>query len=332
MSTATPLLLPRSGGPHLLDDGTLARSELITPGMCGPNSLFVGCLGDWTWDAVSQACSVNAYDARDATGAPAYLSFCSFRIRGSRRINPLSLTFGDRLQIASKVFGQGSESVFTLHRIRHDDGRDAMPLHAADFYATTDEDCLYVEVFNRWISRTRPDSNRDLVRNAPVGFQYRQLPPLQPEYSPRPAFARARDGGGFEPDPGPARAVTDTFHTEYRVEPSRDLNGVGLLYFASYFSIIDWALLRLWRELGRSDRAFLRRLVLDQRVAYLGNADADAVLDVALTRRPAVADPADEIVDIVVAEKAPPDPAGPSGDRVLAVAALRLHGEQEVRP
>jgi len=322
MSTA--LLAPRSSGPHRLDDGTLVRSELVTPGMCGPNSLFVGCLGDWTWDAVSQACSVNAYDARDAAGAPAYLSFCYFRIRGSRLINPLSLTFGDRLQVASKVFGQGSESVLTLHRIRHDDGTPGAPVDAAEFYEAADQDHLDVEIFNRWISRTRPDSNRDLARNAPVGFTYRHLPSVPAEHSPRLAFARARDGGRFEPDADPARSVAEPFHTEYRVEPSRDLNGVGLLYFASYFSIVDWALLRLWRQVGRSDRAFLRRLVLDQRMAYFGNADADAVLDIALTRRPAIADPTDEVVEAVVTEK-------PDG-RVLAVAALRLHGEQEARP
>lgn len=324
MNQPAATLIPPAGAARLLDDGTLTRTELITPGRCGPNSLFFGCLGDWTWDAVSQACSVNAYDARDAAGAPAYLSFSYFRIRGSRRINPLSLTFGDRLQIASKVFGQGSESVLTLHRVRHDDGTPPAPLDPEQFHSSTDQDTLHVEIFNRWISRTKPDSNQGLTRNAPVGFRYRHLPSLPPRYSPRLVFAQIRENGAFAPDPEPPRAVAEPFHTEYRVEPSRDLNGVGLLYFASYFSIIDWALLRLWRHLGRDDRSFLRRLVLDQRLCYLGNADADAVLDVALTRRPALADPTDELIDLVLTEK----PAG----RVLAVAALRLHGGQQARP
>lgn len=328
MNAANPTLVLPVGAPRLLEDGTLTRTELITPGKCGPNSLFVGCLGDWAWDAVSQACSVNAYDARDATGAPAYLSFSYFRIRGSRRINPLSLTFGDRLQVASKVFGQGSESVLTLHQVRHDDGTPPEPLDPERFHTSTDQDTLSVEIFNRWISRTKPNSNQDLTRNAPVGFQYRHLPSVPPQYSPRLVFAQIREKGAFDadrsPDPEPPRTVAEPFHTEYRVEPSRDLNGVGLLYFASYFSIIDWSLLRLWRDLGRDDRSFLRRLVLDQRVCFLGNADADAVLDVALTRRAALTDPTDELIDLVLTEK-------PTG-RVLAVAALRLHGEQRERP
>jgi len=288
--------------------------------MCGPNSLFVGRLGDWTWDAVSAACSTNAYDARAAGGAPVYLSFYYFRIRGSRRFNPLWITFGDRLQVTSRVFGQGSESVLTLHRVRPDDGTPPVPIDPDDFYAGTDENCLYVENFNRWISRSRPDSNEDLVRSSPVGFQYRHLPAIPPRHSPRLAYAHARDRLAFEHEAEPSRTREATFHVEYRVEASRDLNGVGLLYFASYFSIVDWALLRLWRHLGRGDRHFLRRVVLDQRMCYLGNADADAVVDVGLTRWPSRTEAADEIVDVVLTDR--------RGGRTLAVSCVHLSGEQ----
>ena len=67
------------------------------------------------------------------------------------------------------------------------------------------------------------------------------------------------------------------------MDASRDLNGAGLLYFASYFSIVDWAVLRMWRHLGRPAQAFLRRRVLDRQLCFVANADAEDILDVEVT-------------------------------------------------
>jgi probable biosynthetic protein (TIGR04098 family) len=297
----------------MLGRSSMVRTELVTPAMCGHNSLFVGQLGDWTWDAVSAACGINAYQAAAADGSPTYLSFYYFRVSASRRMHPLAITFGDRLQVVSGVFGYGSESVLTLHRIRREDGTPPRPVEPDEFYRHADEDCLYVENFNRWISRTRPGSNRDLTRASPAGFEHRHLPRLPERYSPRLAYARARDNGTFRPPgSGPPAGRLDT---DYPVEVSRDLNGVGLLYFASYFSIVDWALVRLWRQAGRGDAAFLSRVVLDHQLCYLGNADADAVIAVTASRWPA-GPGGPELADVVLRDRA-------SG-AVLAVSTQRL--------
>ena len=45
MSAATTPAVPESR-LRVLADGSLVRTELVTPGMCGQNSLFVGQLGD----------------------------------------------------------------------------------------------------------------------------------------------------------------------------------------------------------------------------------------------------------------------------------------------
>lgn len=324
--TATVTDVGPRPGLRPLADGSVTRTELVTPAMCGPNSLFVGQLGDWTWDAVSAACGVNAYDARDAAGNPTYLSFYYFRVRGGPALHPLDLTFGDRLQIVSRVFGYGSESVLTLHRIRRDDGTPAEPIEAEEFYRSGDDGCLRVENFNRWISRGRPDSNEGLVRASPAGFRYDHLPRLPEAYSPRRVYTAARTAGTFAPAPpadgggggggGAANGGGHRFTVDYPVEASRDLNGVGLLYFASYFAVVDWATLRLWRELGRDHRDFLRRAVLDHQLCYLGNADADAVLRLELSVRPSGADPAYEVVDTVIRDR--------RRDAVLAVSTQHV--------
>ncbi|MEO3808342.1 LnmK family bifunctional acyltransferase/decarboxylase [Sphaerisporangium sp. B11E5] len=303
---------PERGG----DGSTARRSVLVKPGMCGHNSLFVGNLGDWTWETVSELCGTNAFDATNADGAPTYLSFYYFHIRASRGMHVNGLTFGDRLDVTSRLFDFGSESILTLHEVRPEGSR-AGPVDPDAFYRFDDPRCIYVENYNRWITRSRPGSNEDLVKSSPVGFRHDHLPRLPDAYSPRRVYNHARNRLTFL-DGLPAGRVplAPGFTVDYPVEPSRDLNGVGLLYFASYFSIIDWALLRFWRRLGRDTAAFLDRVVLDHRLCYLGNADADSVLRVSMDAWGTADAPGDEIVNLVIRDR--------DSGRTLAVSTLHV--------
>ncbi|MFD0555600.1 putative biosynthetic protein (TIGR04098 family) [Stackebrandtia endophytica] len=300
-------------------DSTVERHDVVRPGMCGHNSLLLGQIGDWTWEAVSRVCDTDVLRAEDATGRPTYLSFYYYRVRGGRLFQPRTPGFGDHLQTSSRVFDFGSESVLTLHRIRRftrPPSSPPPPFDVDEFYAGTDLDCLYVENFNRWIGRGGQAGNADLVTASPKGFHHRHLPALPDRYSPRRCFHRARTTGTFRADPAELVDVDETTVT-YRVDPTRDLNGVGLLYFAAYFSIVDWALLRWWRSRGRSDDAFMRRVVTDQQLCYLGNADAGCEITIRLRVRRHPAETA-EIVDLTLHE----------GDRPLAVCTLHLSDEE----
>jgi probable biosynthetic protein (TIGR04098 family) len=307
------------------DDTSVSRTEVVGSSMCGHNSLLVGQIGDWTWDAVSALCGTDVLRARSPAEAPAYLSFYYYRIRGSPRFHLRTPTFGDRLDVTSQLFDFGSESVLTLHRIARTPAAEAnrgAPVAggfgADEFYEFADESCLYVENFNRWITRPDERSNRHLVPASPPDFRHDHLPLLPERYSPRHACHRARARLTFLDDPFGDRFVAagPLLRAEYAVDPSRDLNGVGLLYFAAYFSIVDWAMLRLWRHLGRSDRSFLDRVVVDQQLCYLGNADADCVVSATIQRRHVVGDDTREIVDVVLRDR--------DVDRLLAVCTLQL--------
>jgi len=301
-----------------LDESTVARTALVTPGMCGPNALFVGRLGDWTWETVSELCDVNAFDARNAAGSPTYLSFYYFHIRASRDLHIHGLTFGDRLEVTSRAFDFGSESILVLHQVRPEGVRD--PIDPDRFYRFDDPKCVYVENFNRWITRSTPGSNEGLVTSSPAGFRHDHLPRLPAAYSPRLAYHGARSTGTFldgplvDGSPPGREPLAPPLDLEYAVDPARDLNGVGLLYFASYFSIIDWALLQLWLRLGRDVRDFLGRVVLDQRVCFLGNADAGSVLRIAVESWRKPEEPGDELVNLVLSDRG----------RTLAVCTLNV--------
>ncbi len=271
---------------RVADDGWLERVELVTPAMCGHNSLFISQLGDWTWDAVGASCQADPYTAVASDGSPAYLSFSYFRVTASSGLCAEQLTFGDILKIRSKVLSCGGDSVLTLHQVRRDGDirdNDAMSRPECDvagFFRYDTPESIHVENFNRWITRSRKDTNHGLRRAAPADFQVRHLERVSDSHTPRQVFARAQKAGFRTPsEPMPHARLSLT----YRVDASRDLNGVGLLYFASYFSIVDWAVLHMWRSLARPAGRFLRRRVLDRQLCFIANADADDLIDIEVT-------------------------------------------------
>ena len=82
---------------ELLGPDATTRTTVVRPGMCGPGSLFVGQVGDWTWDTVSALCDTNVYTARDADGMPTYLAFHYIHLRGGADLHVRGMTFGDVL-------------------------------------------------------------------------------------------------------------------------------------------------------------------------------------------------------------------------------------------
>ncbi|MEW1615341.1 MULTISPECIES: LnmK family bifunctional acyltransferase/decarboxylase [unclassified Streptomyces] len=307
MSQSVPTLRPPPDG----------RQIVVTPSMCGPGGLFFGRAGDWTWDAVGHACGIDPYRARTATGQPVYLAFQYYRVRGAPGAHPYLLAFGDRLELTSRVFTLGGESLLTLHRIALDGAAPGGALEPEEAYERPRPHCFYVETYNRWVTRSRPAGNDHLVSATPVGFRADALPPLPARFSPRADCTAARRAASFHPGGIPGHRPLGAVHgSAYRVDAARDLNGAGLLYFASYFSLVDTALLRLWHTLERDDRGFVDRCLLDHRLLYAANADPGTELTLTARLWRDEADPRRETGEVTVRR------AGE--DRLVAVAAVRL--------
>jgi probable biosynthetic protein (TIGR04098 family) len=301
------------------------RRVTVKPAMSGHNSLFVGQIGDWTWDAVTALCGTNVFSATNASGAPTYLAFYYFHMRSSPSMHSAGLTFGDRLEAVSTLFNFGSESILTLHRIKKDGQGEnsAQPIDLEEFYDFPRNDCLYVETFNRWVARSREKSNQDLIKSSPVDFKYAHLCSLPDRYSPRLVCGYARTNNTFHDTQSPDHVcVVNGFHTEYRIDITRDINGVGLVYFAAYFSIIDGALLKLWKHLGRSAQSFLNRVVLDHKLCYFGNADIDSLLRITLKSWRKVGDMGHEVYNVVIEDC--------ETTRVIAVSTMHVQSEAAI--
>ncbi|WP_425302562.1 IS3 family transposase, partial [Nocardia wallacei] len=90
------------------------------------------------------------------------------------------------------------------------------------------------------------------------------------------------------------------------------------------FSIIDTAILRLWRALGRSERDFTDRRVLDHKLCYLGNTDSYATLDITVKLRRHRNRPNDELVDVVIHDQ--------RTSRILAIADIHTLTQDRSQP
>ncbi len=296
---------------------SLKRREVIKPSMCGHNSLFVGQVGDWTWDAVNELCNTNVFKAENAAGLPTYLSFYYYHIKASENMHLGKLTFGDLIDIDTKLYSFGSESILTLHRVegvKKDDPPDTDPLTLKEFFEEPKDNCIYVENFNRWVTRSKPGSNENLVKSSPADFQVAHLPELPEQYSPRRIYDFARRQMTFlAEETRNSLEKVESFSWDYQIDITRDLNGVGLLYFASYFSIVDKALWQVWSRQGRSNRDYLDRIITDHKLCFMGNANLDARLrlDITLWRG------ADcEYIDVVMNDT--------DSERSIAVATVKV--------
>lgn len=303
------------------DSNSLYRRVTLTPAMCGHNCLFLAQVADWTWGTVSTVCGTDMYREKNESGMPTYLAFFYLRTLSGPSIQMHTLTFGDVLDVVTTAFNFGSESILTLHRISRpsNDGASQRPVDPVEFYERRDADCLYVESLNRWITRSRP-GNEGLVKSSPEGIVTSHLPVLPDRYSPRIVYDVARKAETFHDVASPHyEPVVEEYALEYTIDAARDLNGVGLVFFASFASIIDSALLKLWKHLGRDVQSFVTRVVRDRQICYTANAEVDSTLRIAFRSWRRRDDPREEIFNVVIRDAA--------RDRLVLVATLSIRSE-----
>jgi probable biosynthetic protein (TIGR04098 family) len=316
-----PQLLPQLT-PQLLNGHSLYRRVMVTPSMCGHNCLFLANVADWTWDAVSTICRTDMFREKNEGGQPTYLSFFYLRVCAGPALQMHQFTFGDVIDVVTTAFNFGTESMLVLHRIARapEDGAPPRTVDPFEFYERRDDACLYVESVNRWIARSRPASNEGLVKSSPERIATGHLPVLPDRYSPRRSYDIARRVETFHDVASPDyEPVVEEYAVDYTIDAARDLNGVRLVFFASFNSIIDSALLKLWRHLGRDVQSFLNRVVRDRRICFTSNAEIDSTVRLTLRSWRRRDDPREEIFNVVIRD--------PARGRLILVSTLQIQSE-----
>src|SRR5262245_50250151 len=104
-------------------------------------------------------------------------------------------------------------------------------------------------------------------------------PPTQPK-----SYRLAREaefrGAFFEPPAGAPPLWSPSHATTIPINPDRDLNGVGLLYFANYVAFLDAAERAALEESGMPATSLDGRVTVRRRIGFYGNARASDALAV----------------------------------------------------
>ncbi len=319
----------RATDNSIVSENTVRRRVIIPPGMCGHNSLFVSRIGDWTWDAVYKLCGVNTFNARTDKGYPAYLTFFYYNIKGNPKTHLKLFTVGDEIEVLTRLYKTNAESIYAQHQIKFapaDVSRSVeFQSDLDEMFENPDEDTLYVENYNRWICRAGGEGNEKLLKSSPKNFQFKHLPAPTERYPARDSYRDALANNGFlamVPDNFELFIDEEDYKESYIIDPVRDINGVGLLYFASYFTIFDQAIYNLWIRLGGDVVNFLDRRITDQKICFSGNADFSTLLEIKMKAWRNPDNPHDYIFNVVVLRK--------KEQRIIGICTMRMLMEQEL--
>lgn len=137
-----------------------------------------------------------------------------------------------------------------------------------------------------------PERGNRLLRVAPpANADFSSLPFLPNAENPYHLTKEAERTGslGLLGDGWTMVDPTAPFEARYTIDPDRDTNGAGLVYFANYVSFMDAAEQSAWSAVcaPRHSREAGRRSLLSRRIAYYGNVDVDdtVMTQVTLYRR-----------------------------------------------
>lgn len=122
----------------------------------------------------------------------------------------------------------------------------------------------------------------DLRISTPANADVAHVPSLEREPDSYRLVRAAQASGTLEtPPPGSVRLWDGAQSRVYAINPDRDLNGVGLLYFAKYVAFLDTAEREALESAGlRAPAQLDGRATLRRRIAYYGNARSDDRLQV----------------------------------------------------
>jgi probable biosynthetic protein (TIGR04098 family) len=114
----------------------------------------------------------------------------------------------------------------------------------------------------------------DLRVSTPSNARIDRIPLLDGEPDSYRLVRAAQSAGGFaSPHADASRLWPGAYSRTYPINPDRDLNGVGLLYFANYVAFLDAAERHALEEAaGFSPEQLDGRVTLRRRIAYYGNA------------------------------------------------------------
>lgn len=220
-------------------------------------------LGHWRWSDIEKACGTPTSNICDAQGTRLYATFYYLELNLPES-SPLSaFKENQTLQFTSSMRRYGTtqlDGVFTLQGIP-----DA-----------------WARACNVFIDSAAGPSK--LKVSSPASLKLSGLEELPSHPAPRNTCRHARESGRFwAPEPGWVPLEKSNLRVNYTIDPDRDLNGAGLLYFVNYLAILERAERVILAANGVDQEVIDRRSTYQRAIGYFGNARAMDALEIEIS-------------------------------------------------
>ncbi len=228
-------------------------------------------LQDLQWTELGRLTGCPASRLVDANGRDVYASIYFVDIDGLPDVGLRAFRPDDELEVHSALGRFGETMLEVEHVLVHSEAASPSP-------SATSSAAFRVRLSNVLVALgTGPD---DLRISTPANARLETIPPLptQPESYRLVREAQVR-GAFFEPPAGLQPLWSPGHVSTIPINPDRDLNGVGLLYFANYVAFMDAAeRAALERAAGFAPAALDGRATVRRRIGFYGNARASDAL------------------------------------------------------
>ena len=277
---------PWKGGTYQGADGALFTDLEVGMALTGRNHLaespLLKFVGEIRWNHIAHFAGVPSRKLCDETGERLYATFYYVETLFPNQTPMAAFGENDRFTVVSTLRSFGNSILDGFHFLYPAGWPEQKKIPLLNGAQAAEMGIPYVRTSNifvkmlqgaSWLKKSRPAQRGmdEIARLAEVPDSYLRI-------------KKAEQEDRFRLPPGTASALTPgKVKVEYQIEPDRDLNGVGLLYFANYPMILDIAERKCLREQARlplSDDLLDLRTLVRRESAYLGNAHQSDSIDV----------------------------------------------------
>lgn len=278
-----------SRGSTLREDTSLLTQLDIGMPLTGRNNMaetpLLKYVAELQWMHTSRLSGVLSKDIVDESGARLYATLVYVECFFPEGKPMSSFQEDDRVSVVSTIHRFGTAMLDGRHYICERSASPTPHLAAQDGGELSRLDVPCIRLSSIYVRQWK--GAQWLKKSRPIAPGFKRIPETMNSADAYQKVKNAEAGAGFFEVPRGYVPLSDSpIQIELPLEPDRDLNGAGLLYFANYPLFLDLAERRMLTEL---DRWGITHEILDQRTlqhrrsAYLSNASSRDTLVVELS-------------------------------------------------
>jgi probable biosynthetic protein (TIGR04098 family) len=223
-------------------------------------SAFLKSIGHDRWQLLERIGGVPTREIRDDFDNRLYATFCFVELMLSRERPLSSYTENERLRFSRDLSHYGR-------------------VYLDGSYKLMDHGPFELRCTNVFIYQLAGPQQLKMAQPANCNFE--QIPELPSQPDSLDVCRAAKAAGSFE-GPDANNGKLGSLAVRYQLDPDRDANGAGLIYFANFVCFLDFAERALLKRLDTPADLMDARSTFWRRLGYFGNAEATDQLDITI--------------------------------------------------